>query len=100
MSKPFESGNEVLFHLASFGASVVPLSQEMAQRTGQVAGMELNMMHGIYRGEDETCYIVDVTSVSPPLFNTRLLKAGVDLIGVKGSIQPAVGGPSKKLISM
>lgn len=95
MSESFKSGDEILFHLASFGASVVPLSRTMAEQTGMVAGMELNLMHGIYRSEDESCYVVDVTSVSPPLFGTRLLKVGVDLIGVKGKIQPASGGPRK-----
>jgi len=95
MSKPFESGDEVLFHLASFGALVVPLPRNVVEQTGMVAGTELNMMHGIFRDEDETHYVVDVTSVSPPLFGTRLLKVGVDLIGVKGKIQPASGGPRK-----
>lgn len=83
----FEAGDEILFHLASLGASVVPLPQQVAQRTGQIAGLELNMMHGIFRAEDETHYIVDVMSIEPNLLNTRLLKAGVDLIGVKGRVQ-------------
>jgi len=94
MPKQLESGDEILFHLASFGALVVPLPRKIAEQTGMMAGTELNMMHGIFRGETDTHYIVDVTSVDPPLFNTQLLKVGVDLIGIKGKIQ-ATSGPRK-----
>lgn len=83
----FEDGDELVFHIASFGAQVVPLSPAMMEQTGEVASMELNMMSGLYRGEDEVFWVLDVTSVDPPLRNARLPKACVDLIGVKTSIE-------------
>ena len=87
MANAFENGDELVFHIASFGAQVVPLSRADAERTGGVVSMELNMMSGIYRGEDDQFWVVDVTSVDPPLRGARLPKSGVDLIGVKSTIE-------------
>ncbi len=82
----FDDGDELLFHLSSLGASVVPLPMKVMEETGAAATMELNMMHGLYRGETDTHWIVDVTSVDPPVRSCRLLKVGVDFIGVKTTI--------------
>jgi hypothetical protein len=83
----FKDGDELMFHIASLGAHVVPLPEQVMIETGAAVTMELNMMSGIYRGEDDQYWLVDVTSVDPPLLKTRLLKAGVDLIGVKSTIE-------------
>jgi hypothetical protein len=90
----FESGDEIIFHLSSFGALTVPLSKDIAEQTGQMMAVELNMMHGVYRDETAQHWIVDVTGIQPPLLGARLLKAGVDLIGVKSQIESV----SRKLL--
>lgn len=95
-NQSFEPGAEIMFHLASFGASVVPLPKQQAMETGQIAGMELNIMSGIYRDETDTHFIVDVTSVMPPLMGTRLLKSGVDLIGERSKVE-AVSRPLRRV---
>ncbi len=85
--KSFKDGDELLFHIASLGASSVPLSPEEAEKTGEFMTTQLNMMDGIYRGEDDTYWLLDVLSVHPPLINAKLPKAGVDLIGVKTTVE-------------
>lgn len=82
----FSDGDELMFHLSSLGASVVPLPADVVQTTGQVVTTELNMMSCLYRGEDERYWVVDVTSVDPPIRDCRLLKTGVDFIGVKSTL--------------
>jgi hypothetical protein len=82
----YEDGADLMFHLASLGASVVPLPLERMKETGEAASMELNMMSGIYRGEDDKYWILDVTSVEPPIASCRLLKDGVDFIGIKSTV--------------
>lgn len=84
--KSFNDGDELLFHIASLGASQVPLPEKIALQTGEYMTTQLNMMDGIYRGEDDTFWLLDVMSVDPPLINAKLLKSGVDLIGVKTTI--------------
>jgi hypothetical protein len=85
-SNVFSDGDELMFHLSSLGAQVVPLPVEEMQARGAAASMELNMMSGIYRGEDDQYWVLDVISVDPAVRDCRLLKAGVDFIGVKSSI--------------
>jgi len=82
----FSDGDDLMFHLSSLGAQVVPLSMQQMEETGAAASMELNMMSGVYRGEDDKYWVLDVTSVDPPIRDCRLLKDGVDFIGVKSSI--------------
>lgn len=82
----FNDGDDLMFHLASLGSQVVPLPMAEAERTGAAVSMELNMMSGTYRGEDALYWVLDVTSVDPPIRACRLLKSGVDFIGVKSSI--------------
>jgi hypothetical protein len=85
-NQTFNDGDDLLFHLSSLGAQVVPLPMRQVEETGVAASMELNMMSGIYRGEDHDYWVLDVVSVDPPIRGCRLLKAGVDFIGVKSSI--------------
>jgi hypothetical protein len=82
----FNDSDDLMFHLSSLGAQVVPLPMSQVEETGVAAAMELNMMSGIYRGEDDQYWVLDVTSVDPPIRDCRLLKAGVDFIGVKSSL--------------
>jgi len=82
----FNDGDDLLFHLSSLGALVVPLPMQKMEETGAAASMELNMMSGTYRGEDDKYWLLDVTSVNPPIRDCHLLKAGVDFIGVKSTI--------------
>lgn len=85
-NQTFNDGDDLLFHLSSLGAQVVPLPMSVVEETGAAASMELNMMSAIYRGEDDKYWVLDVTSVDPPIRDCRLLKEGVDFIGVKSSI--------------
>ena len=84
--KSFKDGDELLFHIASLGATTVPLPADVAESTGEFMTTQLNMMDGVYRGEDDTYWMLDVLSVDPPLINAKLLKSGIDLIGEKSMI--------------
>jgi len=91
----FKDGDQLMVHVASMGTSAIPYSPQVVAELGKMMGVELNMLDCVYRGEDETDWILDVMSVDPPLMNSRLRKDGVDIIGVKSS----VGVVTQKLVS-
>jgi len=83
----YKDGDELIVHLSSMGATLVPLPEQQARDIGVAMTMDLNMMSAIYRGEDDRFWHLDMTNVDPPLTNSRLLKDGVDLIGVKSTVE-------------
>jgi hypothetical protein len=75
-----DNGAEIMLHLKSVGVSSFPNMQ-----TGKI-DQSFNLVHGRYRGEDDKWIWMDVTSWHPTMFDCRIKKEEVDLIGEVGEV--------------